>query len=64
MRRGGLYEGGGANMSKQKENAERLADKIIQALREDGFDAFAKNGYYDISEQVRPIIIKTIVDNE
>ena len=46
-----------------QENAERLADKIIQALREEGFDAFY-GGYYDISKRARPIIIKAIVDNE
>jgi hypothetical protein len=46
-----------------KGNAERLADAIIQALREDGFDAFSIGNYYDISEQVRPIIIKAIIDN-
>ena len=45
-----------------QDNAERLADKIIQALGEN-FDAFSIGSYHDISAKARPIIIKAIVEN-
>lgn len=44
-----------------KQEAEKMADAIIQALREEGFDAF-HGGYYDISKEARPIIIQSIID--
>jgi hypothetical protein len=39
---------------------EALARAILEALQAEGFDAFNPGGYYDISEQVWPILVRVL----